>query len=536
MRGIALSAPQGVKLYDTTLRDGAQSEYISFSVEDKLNIARELDYLGVHYIEGGWPGSNPKDIEFFKRAGELKLANSKLVAFGSTRRADNPVEKDRNIRALLDSGTDVVCLFGKSWDLHVKEALGISLDENCEIIRDSVAYLKSQGREVVYDAEHFFDGYKRNPEYAIKTLKAAEEAGADWIVLCDTNGGSMPYEVQEIMARVTNEIKAPLGIHAHNDADTAVANTIIAVKMGATMVQGTMNGYGERSGNANLCSVIPDLEFKLGVHCLGSENLRKLTEVSIYVSEIANLPHLDNMPYVGKSAFAHKGGVHVSAVQRKPETYEHIAPENVGNERRILISELSGKSAIASKAQDYQIDLDKEGPEIQRILEILKEKEKEGYQYEGAEASFELLMNKALGLYKPFFKLEGFRVIVDARDEELIAEATIKLEVDGKKEHTAAEGNGPVNALDNALRKAVEKFYPALRETHLSDYKVRVINAEKATAAKVRVLIQSKDDKNTWGTVGVSENIIEASWIALVDSLEYKLMKETSVRAKGKGS
>ncbi len=526
--GIALLGPNRVKIYDTTLRDGAQSENISFSVEDKLNIARELDGLGVHYIEGGWPGSNPKDIDFFKRAKELKLKNSRLVAFGSTRRAYKKVDDDVNISSLLDAKTPVVCVFGKSWDLHVREALNIPLNENLEMISETVEFLKDKGKEVVYDAEHFFDAYKSRSDYAMKTLTAAKKAGADWIVLCDTNGGSMPHEVQEIMAKVKAKIKGPLGIHAHNDSDTAVANSIMAVKMGATMVHGTINGYGERCGNANLCSLIPNLKLKLGVDCLDDKKLSKLTEVSRYVSEIANLPPLDNMPYVGRSAFAHKGGIHVSAVQKIPKTYEHVEPEQVGNLRRILISELSGKGAILSKAKSYNLDLSKDTPETEKILKMLKEAENQGYQYEGAEASFELLMNKALGHYKPFFKLEGFRVIVDAKDGELKAEATIKVEVGGKKEHTAAEGNGPVNALDNALRKALEKFYPVLKTVHLSDYKVRVINAEKATAAKVRVLIQSRDDKTSWGTVGVSENIIEASWIALVDSLEYKLMKETN--------
>ncbi len=526
--GIALLDPKGVKIYDTTLRDGAQSENISFSLEDKLGIAKALDEIGVHYIEGGWPGSNPKDIEFFKRVKELKLEKSKVVAFGSTRRASKTVNEDSNIASLLEAETQTVCIFGKSWGLHVSEALNISLEENLDLISDTLKFLKGKGKEVIYDAEHFFDGYKSNSDYALKTLKVAEQAGADWIVLCDTNGGSMPFEIEEIMSKVRAEINTPLGIHAHNDSDMGVANTIIGVKMGAAQVQGTINGYGERCGNANLCTVIPNLELKLGVKCLEDKKLRKLTEVSRYVSEIANLPHFDNMPYVGNSAFAHKGGIHVSAVQKTPKTYEHIEPEQVGNLRRILISELSGKAAVLIKAKEYNLDLDKDTPETQKILQMLKEAESQGYQYEGAEASFELLMNKALGLYKPFFKLEGFRVTVDAKDDELVAEAIIKVEVEGKREHTAAEGNGPVNALDNALRKALEKFYPVLKDMHLSDYKVRVINAEKATGAKVRVLIESKDETNSWGTVGVSENIIDASWIALVDSLEYKLMKETN--------
>jgi 2-isopropylmalate synthase len=521
-RGIVLF----VEIYDTTLRDGAQSEHISFSVEDKLRIAAKLDELGVHYIEGGWPGSNPKDMEFFSKAMKTSFS-SKIVAFGSTRRARNAVEEDENLRHLLEAGTKTVCLFGKSWDLHVREALGITLKENLELIRDSIGYLQEKGRRVIYDAEHFFDAYKRNPGYAMETLLAAQSAGASVIVLCDTNGGALPYEVEKIMAKVKEEVSVPLGIHTHNDADMAVANTIVAVRMGATQVQGTINGYGERCGNANLCSVIPNLKLKLGVQCISDEQLRKLTEVSRYVSEIANLSPQDNMPYVGSSAFAHKGGVHVSAVQKNPETYEHAMPELVGNRRRILISELSGRSSILSKAKEYGYNLDKDTPATRKILRKLKELEKEGYQFEGAEASFELLMKKALGTYRSFFEVKGFRVIVDTREkDELIAEATVKVRVDGREEHTAAEGNGPVNALDNALRKALEQFYPSLKEMQLTDYKVRVLDEKSGTGAKVRVLIQSSDSSSSWGTVGVSENIIEASFIALADSIEYKLMKD----------
>ncbi len=522
-RGIALF---GVEVYDTTLRDGAQSEHISFSVEDKLRIAEKLDELGVHYIEGGWPGSNPKDMEFFEKAMKTGYS-SKIVAFGSTRRAKMAVDEDENLRHLLEAGTKTVCIFGKSWDLHVREALGISLGENIELIKDSIAYMRENGRRVFYDAEHFFDAYKRNREYTMQTLRAAQDAGADVIVLCDTNGGTMPYEVEKITAMVRKEIKVPLGIHTHNDADMAAANTIMAVRMGATQVQGTINGYGERCGNANLCSVIPNLKLKLGVECIPDEQLRKLTEVSRYVSEIANLSPQNNMPYVGSSAFAHKGGVHVSAVEKNPETYEHILPELVGNRRRILISELSGRTSILRKAREYGYDLDKDTPATREILRKVKELEKEGYQFEGAEASFELLMKKALGTYRSFFEVKGFRVIVDTREKnELVAEATVKVRVDGIEEHTAAEGNGPVNALDNALRKALEQFYPTLKEMHLMDYKVRVLNEKSGTGAKVRVLIQSGDSSSSWGTVGVSENIIEASFIALADSIEYKLMKD----------
>ena len=515
-----------VEIYDTTLRDGTQSEHISFSVADKLRIASKLDELGVHYIEGGWPGSNPKDLEFFKLAKEKRFW-SKVVAFGSTRKAGNTVEEDQNMKSLLEAGTGKICLFGKSWDLHVRDTLRISLEENLELIKDSVAYLKGLGKWVIYDAEHFFDAYKQNRDYAMKTLASAWDAGADIIVLCDTNGGAMPYEIQELMAEVKEKVDAPLGIHTHNDADMAVANTIVAVKMGAMQVHGTINGYGERCGNANLCSVIPNLTLKLGVQCISEEQIKKLTEVSRYVSEIANLSPRDNMPYVGGSAFAHKGGIHVDAVRKNPETYEHVLPELTGNIRRILISELSGKSSVLTKARGYGYKLGKDSPEAQKILSKLKELENQGYQFEGAEASFELLMKKALGTYRRFFELEGFRVIVDTREkDELIAEATVKVKVDRKKEHTTAEGNGPVNALDNALRKALEEFYPVLSEVHLTDYKVRVLDEKSGTGAKVRVLIQSSDDKSSWGTVGVSENIIEASFLALADSIEYKLIKE----------
>ena len=514
-----------VKIYDTTLRDGSQSEHISFSVEDKLRIAEKLDRLGIHYIEGGWPGSNPKDIDFFKRIRDVRLKNAKIVAFGSTRRASLSVEEDKNIKSLLDADTPTVCIFGKSWDLHVRDALNISLEENLKLIEDSVSYLKSRGREVIYDAEHFFDAYKANPDYAMDTLKVAERAGADTIVLCDTNGGALAYEVRDIINSVKTQIKTPLGIHAHNDSDMAVANSIIAVRMGVRHVQGTMNGYGERCGNANLCSIIPNIKLKLKIDCITDEQLKQLTEASRYVSEIANLSPQNNLPFVGSSAFAHKGGIHVSAVQKNPLTYEHIEPDTVGNTRRVLVSELAGRSNMLVKAKEYGYDLDKNSKKVQEILARLKDLESQGYQFEGAEASFELLMRRSFGRAKKFFDLEGFRVIVGTRENKLISEATVKVVVDGKKEHTAAEGNGPVNALDNAFRKALEKFYPEIRDTYLTDYKVRVLDEKEGTAARVRVLIQSSDDRSSWGTVGVSENIIEASWLALADSYEYKLMK-----------
>ncbi len=494
-----------------------------------MRIAKKLDELGVHYIEGGWPGSNPKDMEFFRRVKKLKLENSEIVAFGSTRRAKNRVEKDKNIKFLLDSSVSTVCIFGKTWDLHVRDALRITLEKNLKLIYESIEYLKSKEKRVFYDAEHFFDAFKSNSEYALQTLEVAQEAGADTIVLCDTNGGTLPYEIQQIFEKVKKRIKTKLGIHAHNDTETAVANTIMAVRMGARQVQGTINGYGERCGNANLCSIIPILKLKLGMDCISDEQLRKLTEVSRFVSEVANLAHPNNLPYVGSSAFAHKGGVHVSAVLRNPETYEHMNPELVGNQRRILVSELSGRSTILHKAKEFGIEL-KDENDVKKIIALLKKLENEGYQFEGAEASFELLMKKFLGKCKRFFDLEGFRVIVDTRgDDKIISEATVKVKVDDKIEHTAAEGNGPVNALDNALRKALEEFYPRLREVSLTDYKVRVLEGSKGTGAKVRVLILSSDGRQSWATVGVSENIIEASWQALVDSIEYKLMKEKEI-------
>jgi len=519
-----------LKLYDTTLRDGTQAEDINFSVEDKVRIAQKLDELGIHYIEGGWPGSNPRDIQFFKEMKSVKLTSARLVAFGSTKRAGVKAKDDANIKALLKADTRVITLFGKSWDLHVKEALKITPEENLDLICDSLAYLKERVEELFYDAEHFFDGYKANPEYALKTLKAAQEAGAECLILCDTNGGTLPDELVEIFRDVKHHINAPLGIHAHNDSETAVANSILAVKEGAVQVHGTINGFGERCGNANLCSIIPNLKLKMGIDCISSEQLRRLRETARFVYELANLPHNKHQAYVGDSAFAHKGGVHVSAVLRKAETYEHIKPELVGNHQRILISDLSGRANIMYKAQEFGIDIKSKDPIVQNILKTLKELEHQGFQYEGAEASFELLIQKAMKARKRYFRLLGFRVIDEKKKEgePPHAEATIKLEVDGKIEHTASEGNGPVNALDNALRKALEKFYPGLKDVELLDFKVRVLRAGEGTAAAVRVLVESGDGKEKWGTVGVSENVIEASWQALVDSLEYKLYKDES--------
>ncbi len=517
-----------IEIYDTTLRDGSQAEDIAFSVEDKLRITEKLDELGVHYIEGGWPGSNPKDAEYFKKVRRLSLSNAVVVAFGSTHRPKHEVQDDGNIKALIDSKAKVVTIFGKTWDFHVKEALKISLEANLDIIHDSIFYLKKHVEKVFFDGEHFFDGYKDNPEFAVKCLLAAQDAGADCIIPCDTNGGTLPHDIKKIMQDVVKKIKRPLGIHAHNDSECAVANSIIAVEIGAVQVQGTINGLGERCGNANLCSIIPNLQIKLGYKCLKDENLRKLRDVSRFVNEISNLRHFKRQPFVGDSAFAHKGGIHVSAVQKRPDTYEHIRPELVGNSHRILISDMAGKSNIIRKAEEFKIHIKPDSPEVQVVLDELKSLEHQGFQFEGAEASFELLLKKTLGLHRRFFDLIGFRVIDEKRKENEvpISEATIMVKVGKHIEHTAATGNGPVNALDNALRKALEKFYPELRSVKLHDYKVRVLAPGKGTSAKVRVLIESGDDEHKWGTVGVSENIIEASWQALVDSIEYKLLKE----------
>ena len=516
-----------VLIYDTTLRDGAQGEGISFSVEDKLKIAKRLDDLGVHYIEGGWPGSNPKDILFFKRAKNLHLKNAKIVPFGSTRYKGKGASRDPNLNAIVKLRPQASCIFGKSWGLHVKHALRTTLAENLKMIFDSVKYLKSKGMEVIYDAEHFFNGYIEDRFYAMETLRQAAKAGANNITLCDTNGGMMPHQVEAIVNEVKKEIETPLGIHTHNDSEMAVANSVIAVKAGCVLVQGTINGYGERCGNANLCSIIPNLKLKMGINCISDKGLGSLTEVSRYVSEIANMIPQDNQPYVGNSAFAHKGGVHVSAIAKHTKTYEHVDPESVGNRRRILVSELSGKSSMLSKAKEFKIDFREKSKEVKELVQKVKQMESQGYQFEGADGSFELLMKKTIGKHKTFFDLEGFRVIVE-KDEKgrLRSEATIKVLVGGKEEHTASEGDGPVNALDNALRKALERFYPELKSMSLTDFKVRVIDATQGTAAKVRVLIESRDKKDEWGTVGVSENIIEASWQALVDSIEYKLLKE----------
>ena len=517
-----------IQLYDTTLRDGTQAEDISFQVQDKVQVARRLDELGIDYIEGGWPGSNPKDITFFEAIKKETLNHSKIAAFGSTRRAKVTPAEDSNIQMLIQAEPDAVTIFGKTWDFHVREALRISLEENLELINDSLVYLKGRVAEVIYDAEHFFDGYKANPEYAIKTLQAAAAADVDCIVLCDTNGGTMPYEISAMMAAVKKAISTPLGIHAHNDSECAVANSLMAVSCGAMHVQGTINGFGERCGNANLCSIIPSLKLKLGKECLSDESLRMLRSASRYVYELANLVPNKHQAYVGNSAFAHKGGVHVSAIQRHPETYEHIRPELVGNRTRVLVSDLSGRSNILVKAEECGIKLDSKDPVTMEILEKIKELENQGFQFEGAEASFELLMLKAMGKLKHYFTVSAFRVIDTLResDRSPVSEGTVKVKVGGKVEHTAADGTGPVHALDMALRKALISFYPQLGEVKLLDYRVRVLPAGRGTESMTRVLVESGDHDSRWGTVGVSSNIIEASYQALADALTYKLYKD----------
>lgn len=527
--------PEEVEIYDSTLRDGAQAEAISFSIEDKLLIAGKLDEIGVHYIEGGWPNpTNPKDLEFFKRVKGLHLKRSIVTAFGSTRRASNPPDKDTILLNLLEADTPVITIFGKSWDLHVEEVLRISLDENLKLIEDSVAFLVSQGRCVIYDAEHFFDGMKENPEYAINTLRAAENGGADIVVLCDTNGGTMPLEISKVCDIVRDEFGIRFGIHCHNDNGLSAANTLSGVLRGAVQVQGTVNGIGERCGNDNLCTTVPNLALKLGIKCLPDNTIKNLMGLSRFISEISNEMHNHRQPYVGESAFAHKGGSHIDGVLKNNRSFEHIEPSLVGNQRRFLLSDQSGGATVMAKLQEIYPDLKKNGPRVKAVLAEVKKKEHEGYQYEAAQGSFELLAARIIEEYEIPFTLGGFRVISDRRKtKSMVNEATIKVEVDGLAEHTAGEGDGPVDALNNALRKALERFYPSIADVRLEDYKVRVLETNEGTEARVRVLIESTDGRNVWGTVGVSENVIEASYIALVESLAYKLiidkrMKETS--------
>ncbi len=522
-----------IEIYDTTLRDGTQAENFNLSVDDKVRISKKLDSLGIDFIEGGWPGSNPLAVDFFNKMQNVTLKHSKLTAFGSTRHFKSPCEKDSNIQALLNAKTPAITIFGKSWDIHVHEALRIELDDNLQIIEDSLTYLRNKVQYLLYDAEHFFDGFKKNREYALATLNCAIKGGAETLILCDTNGGTLPHEIPDIVKTVKEFLKEQnadikLGIHPHNDSETAVANALLAVSLGISHVQGTINGYGERCGNANLTSIIPSICVKMGLKCNAGNNINKLYETSRFVNELANLPHNRYQPFVGESAFAHKGGIHVSAVKRNPLTYEHIEPEKVGNIRRILISDQAGRSNVLHKAKKYGLTLSNDDPVISSIITELKDLENKGYQYEGAEASFELLMRQALGLQRKYFELEGFRVMNNKyrMDKPPLTEATIRLYVGGDEVHTASMGDGPVNALDKALRKALTRFYPTLEEMELVDYKVRVLSGEHGTSAKVRVLIETKDGNSSWGTVGVSLNIIEASWQALMDSVNYKLMKD----------
>jgi 2-isopropylmalate synthase len=514
-----------ISIYDTTLRDGSQGEGVNFSLQDKLLITRRLDDLGVDFIEGGYPLSNPKDFEYFQEVRKLPLRHARVAAFGMTRRKNIAPAEDTCLKALLDSQAALITIVGKTWDLHVREVLGTSLEENLRMIADSVAHCRAAGREVFYDAEHFFDGFRHNPEYAVQTLRAAQEAGASVIILCDTNGGSLPDTVADAVGRIRQMLRVPLGIHCHNDCDVAVANTLAAVSRGATQVQGTINGIGERCGNVDLVSVISNLALKLGHDVLSPGSLARLTEVSRYVYEIANMNFRPGQPFVGTSAFAHKGGMHVHAIARNPVSYEHIDPAAVGNERRILLSELSGQSNILAKITRYDITHDR--ALMVKILGQVQDLEHAGYEFEAAEASFDLLVKKAAGLYHPKFERLAYRVNVEADTEgRPVTEATVKVRVVDQVMHTVSEGDGPVNALDGALRKALLPLFPNLADMHLEDYKVRVVNARAETAARVRVVIEWRDTDSVWGTVGVSENIIEASWLALVDATEYKLFKD----------
>ena len=522
-----------VKIYDTTLRDGTQAEDFCLSAEDKVRIALKLDDVGIHFIEGGWPGSNPKDADFFKEIRNYHVKQARIAAFGSTHHPASTAAADPNLKALLEADTELVTIFGKSWTVHVKEALHTTLDRNLQLISDSFGFLRQQGKTVFYDAEHFFDGFNADPSFALATLAKATEAGAECVILCDTNGGSLPSRIQAGIRAVKDAFPGiPFGIHTHNDSDLAVANSLTAVEMGAVQVQGTINGVGERCGNADLCSIIPNICLKMGHTCLGPEQLRKLRQVSRFILELANVPSDRYQPFVGRCAFAHKGGIHISAVEKNPATYEHIDPGLVGNKRRILVSDLSGRAAIKKKAQEFGLKLLKNDPVAMQVLEELKDLENQGFQYEAAEASFELLINRMMGKSKKYFELVSFRVIdqKQSEDKEPVAEATIQVRVGGQLEHTAALGNGPVNALDKALRKSLEKFYPELRGMELVDYKVRVLPGQPGTSAKVRVLIESTDGQDNWSTVGASHDIIEASWQALVDSINYKMYKAEKVK------
>ncbi len=531
----ATTGPFGqLHIFDSTLRDGAQGEGISFSVQDKINIVRALDELGVAYIEAGNPGSNPKDLEFFAEVKKITLETSRLVAFGSTRRKDIAASEDANLASLLSAGTETVCIFGKTWDFHVTEILRASLDENVAMIRDTIEFLVSQGRTVIYDAEHFFDGYASNPAYALSTLRAAKEGGASVLVLCDTNGGMLPDAIREMTETVVRELALPVGIHCHNDTGMAVASSLLSVKGGATQVQGTLLGFGERTGNANLSTIIANLELKMGLKCLPEGRVSQLTPIGLRVAEIANITLDNGMPYVGFNAFAHKAGMHIDAVTKNTKAYEHVAPESVGNERTFLMSEVAGRSLIIEKIRKFDPTIQKDSPIASQIVTRVKELEHVGYQFEGAEGSFELLVRKNMGKYKPFFDLHYYKIIGEQPVEGVPynAFAQIKIAVDGVMAVTAGEGDGPVHALDGALRNALERFYPAVAHIRLTDFKVRVLDSKSATAAKVRVLIESTDGEEAWSTIGVSSDLIEASWIALVDSFEYKLIMDAEKRLR----
>ncbi len=524
-----------IVMFDSTLRDGAQAEGISFSVEDKLKIVKALDRLGMSYIEAGNPGSNPKDLEFFSRLSEVTLTNATVTAFGSTRRPATAMEDDNNIQSLLSANTKSVAIFGKCWDFHVTDILKVSFEENLSMITDTMAYFKEKGKEVIFDGEHFFDGYKANPDYAMACLKAACDGGADVLALCDTNGGCFPKEIYDITTHVVQTFgdRATIGIHCHNDCGMAVANSIMAVEAGATHVQGCFIGIGERCGNANLSTIIPSLQLKKGYDCIPAENMENLTMVARMVADVSNVALSDREPYVGRSAFAHKGGMHIDGVNKASKSFEHIDPQAVGNERKLLTSEVAGRATILTHIKKIAPHLTKDSPETAQIMARLKALEHEGYQFEGAESSFELAIRKELGKYKPFFELKNFKIIGERPyTNGQSASALIKVLVDGRLEVTAAEGEGPVNAMDKALRKALEVFYPELSQVHLIDYKVRVMDGSSATASKVRVLIESSDGVDNWSTVGVSQDIIEASWIALVDSIEYKLIKDLEHKFK----
>lgn len=512
-----------IQIYDTTLRDGTQSEGFNLSANDKVRIAQKLDELGVAFIEGGWPGSNPKDVEFFERARDMQWKNALIAAFGSTCRVKGGPEDDANIKALLDSHTPVCTIFGKTWTLHVTDVLQTTLDDNLRIIEQSVAYLKASGKRVIYDAEHFFDGYKADPAYALETLQAAIRGGAETVVLCDTNGGTFPWEIKQFMKDIKPALGHPFGIHTHNDSECAVVNSLVAVREGAIQVQGTINGVGERCGNANLCSIMADIELKMGYQCLPEGNIQRLYELSHFVAEVANLTPDEHLPFVGKSAFAHKGGVHVAAMRRSAVSYQHVAPESVGNKMRVVVSDLSGRGNLLSKAEEHGVEV--EGAEVVPILNEIKELEARGFSFEAAEASVAIMLKRQEYGYKPPFELIDFFVNVEHRQGRgIFAEATVKVRVQGEVLHTAAEGNGPVNALDLALRKALKDYYPQIADFHLSDYKVRILDSDHGTEAITRVLIDTRNTASRWSTVGAGTNIIEASWRALADSVEYGLM------------